>query len=256
MYKASCGKKHAPPQGNSSHLLQPPLSTKHPLDVPVPVTGYWESLTDDDAHSSKWNMRGTWNSKCLQAQTLVRNPPHSSSVSTTHGSRLACTSQQSLMQCQAWFGGQDWSGIIPSQPSGGRHCFRGRARELDHVFASHKWHLAPGPQDCALIHVVTYVKPLQTTIPNSMCLKPCWMNPFWITQNKTKKLWSLLARHCECLKHCLFLLFMPAVITSNPTLLIFSGFVITPAEERKKDGENSALRRNTKAATATTAWTV
>lgn len=123
-------------------------------------------------------------------------------------------------------------------------------------FVSHKWHLTPGPQDCALFHVVTYVKLLQTAIPNSMCLKTCWINPFWIPQNKTKKLWSLPARHSECLKHCIFLLFMPAVITSNPALFSFSGFVITQAEERKKDGENSALRHNTKTATDTTAWTV
>lgn len=148
MYKASCGKKHAPPQGNSSYLFLPPLSTKHPLDMPVPFTVYWESLTDDDVHTSKWNMRGKWNSKCQQAQILLHNPPHSLSVSTTHGSPLACTSQQSLMQCQTWFGGQDWWGIIPSQTSGGRHCFRGGARELAHVFCEPQ--MAPNPRATGL----------------------------------------------------------------------------------------------------------
>lgn len=91
-------------------------------------------------------------------------------------------------------------------------CWEGRPRKYGHAGVSH---LVPWPEDYDIFYLVVYVTPLQTAIPNSTCLKPCWINLLWIPQNK--KLRSLLAYHCESIKHSVILLFVPAVTTPHPS---------------------------------------
>lgn len=119
-------------------------------------------------------------------------------------------------------------------------CWEGRPRKYGHAGVSH---LVPWPEDYDIFYLVVYVTPLQTAIPNSTCLKPCWINLLWIPQNK--KLRSLLAYHCESIKHSVILLFVPAVTTPHPS----SHFCwLCQHICRRK-------RHNNKAATATTSWT-
>lgn len=151
---ASCivhGKKCAPPEGNSSHLLQTLLSTKCPLEVPVSSTGYWESLTGD-IHTSKskgW-VNETVNDNKLEKAWLQFAVFHAVTVLAHFRAPLWLgTSQCALTQCQEWVEGQHWSEAIPSQPSGCKSFAGGQGKKsfATYMWAT-KWHLAPEPPDC------------------------------------------------------------------------------------------------------------
>jgi len=119
------------------------------------------------------------------------------------------------MQCQATFGGSIYQWSFPSSLLDADFLLGRKGKKVWPCRCDSQ--VPPSPMATGLTYffLVVYVTPLQTAIPNSTCLKPCWINLLWIPQNK--KLRSLLAYHCESIKHSVILLFVPAVTTPHPS---------------------------------------